>query len=147
MKEFVNVRPEEKLSLLKNKSKRLTEKLRNRIAPAQECAPQALNQILDLSTYPEGYVTYAETHWDALTHYYPKPYSGEIILFRAKKQGLTNFNHTLGWDVLAEDRVNVTVIPGAHESMLQEPNVQIVAAKLRNLLDASTQRCRTAGAR
>ncbi|MGN6386753.1 MAG: hypothetical protein ACTHMT_10995, partial [Verrucomicrobiota bacterium] len=64
-----------------------------------------------------------------------KPYSGEITLFRAKKQGLSNFNHTLSWDALVEDRVSVTVIPGTHESMLQEPNVQIIAAKLRALLD------------
>ena len=102
----------------------------------------ALNQVIDLSTYPEGYVTYAETHWNALTDYHPEPYAGEITLFRAKKQGLSNFNHTLGWDALAEERVNVTVIPGTHESMLQEPNVQIVATKLRALLEASANRFR-----
>ena len=62
------------------------------------------------------------------------------MLFRAKKQGLTNFNHTLGWDALVEDRVQVNVIPGTHESMLQEPNVQIVAAKLRHLLQAAQNR-------
>jgi thioesterase domain-containing protein len=128
------------VALLKSKGKRFTEKLKKKIAPAQESAPMALNQILDLSTYPEGYVSYAETHWNALTNYYPAPYAGEITLFRAKKQGLSNFNHTLGWDTLAADRVNVTVIPGTHESMLQEPNVQIVATKLRNLLEASAKR-------
>ena len=104
----------------------------------------ALNQILDLSTYPEGYVTYAETHWDALTHYHPQPYGGEITLFRAKKQGLSNFNHTLGWDALAGERVNVTVVPGTHESMLQEPNVQIVASQLRNLLQQAAEKFKPA---
>jgi thioesterase domain-containing protein len=111
--------------------------LRKRVVPAEESAPVSLNQILDLSTYPEGYVTYAETHWEALTHYHPQPYSGEITLFRAKKQSLANFNHTLGWDALAGDRVHVTVVPGAHESMLQEPNVQIVASRLRTLLESA----------
>lgn len=138
VKDFVQVSPEQKLALLKNKSRKLTQKFRKKMTPvAQESTPVALNQILDLSTYPEGYVTYAETHWEALTHYQPKPYPGEITLFRAKKQGLTNFNHTLSWDVLAGDRVNVTVVPGTHESMLQEPNVQTVAAKLRALLEAA----------
>ena len=33
--------------------------------------------------------------------------------------------------------MEVTVIPGTHESMLQEPNVQIVAARLRDLLRES----------
>jgi thioesterase domain-containing protein len=128
------------LALLKTKSRKLTEKFRKKIAPAQETEPVALNQILDLSTYPEGYVTYAETHWEALTHYHPQPYAGEITLFRAKKQGLSNFAHTLSWDVLAGERVNVTVVPGTHESMLQEPNVQIVAAKLRDMLNAAREK-------
>ena len=140
VKDFVNVSPEQKLALLKTKGKRLTEKFKKRIAPTHEGTPVALNQILDLSTYPEGYVIYAETHWNALTHYHPQPYAGEITLFRAKKQGLSNFNHSLGWDALVGDRVNVTVVPGTHESMLQEPNVQIVAAKLRSLLEVAAQK-------
>jgi thioesterase domain-containing protein/acyl carrier protein len=137
VKDFVQVSPEEKLAMLKTKSRKLTERFRKKIVPVQESEPVALSQILDLSTYPEGYVTYAETHWEALTHYYPQPYRGEITLFRAKKQGLSNFNHALSWDALAGERVNVTVVPGTHESMLQEPNVQIVAAKLRGLLEAA----------
>jgi amino acid adenylation domain-containing protein len=137
VKDFVQVSPEEKLAMLKTKSRKLTERFRKKIVPVQGSEPVALSQILDLSTYPEGYVTYAETHWEALTHYYPQPYRGEITLFRAKKQGLSNFNHALSWDALAGERVNVTVVPGTHESMLQEPNVQIVAAKLRGLLEAA----------
>jgi amino acid adenylation domain-containing protein len=144
VKDFVNVSHEQRLALLKTKGKRLTQKFKKRIASAEEGTAVALNQILDLSTYPEGYVTYAETHWDALTHYHPQSYDGEITLFRAKKQGLSNFNHSLGWDALVGDRVNVTVVPGTHESMLQEPNVQIVAAKLRSLLEAAAGKYRSA---
>jgi thioesterase domain-containing protein/acyl carrier protein len=138
VKGFVSESPEKRLTMLKSKGKRLMEKFKKRLgATAKSNESGALNQILDLSTYPEGYVKYAETHWQALTQYQPKPYGGEITLFRAKKQALSNFTHTLGWEALAEDRVHVTVIPGTHESMLQEPNVQIVAAKLRGLLDAA----------
>jgi amino acid adenylation domain-containing protein len=137
VKDFVHHSPQEKLALLKQKGKRLGQKFRGKIAPAAgptEKSPD-LKDVLDLSHYPKDYVLYAQTHWQALTHYQPRPYSGEITLFRAKKQGLSNFNHTLCWDALVEDRVSVTVIPGTHESMLQEPNVQIIAAKLRALLD------------
>ena len=98
---------------------------------------------MDLTNYPKDYVKYAETHWQALTRYKPKPYAGEITLFRAKKQGLTNFNHTLGWEALVDGRVEVTVIPGTHESMLQEPNVQIIATELKKLLiDAQSKHIR-----
>jgi amino acid adenylation domain-containing protein len=141
VKEFVSVSPQQQLAMLKNKSKRLKQKIRSRIAPSVQGGPRVeLKDVIDLANYPEGYARYAETHWHALTQYHPKPYPGEVVLFRAKKQGLSNFNHTLGWDALVEDRVQVNVIPGTHESMLQEPNVQIVAAKLRHFLDAAQQR-------
>jgi amino acid adenylation domain-containing protein len=140
-KDFVSHSPQQRLTMLKNKSRRLKEKIRGKTASGggDERKPMGLGEVIDLSHYPEGYVKYAETHWQELTEYQPGPYEGEVTLFRAKKQGLSNFNHTLGWDALVGDRVNVTVIPGTHESMLQEPNVQIVAAKLRALLEESAE--------
>jgi thioesterase domain-containing protein len=119
--------------MLKSKGKRLKQRLR-RVNGAEKNTVQ-LKDVLDLSTYPEAYVRYAESHWEALTQYQPKPYEGEIVLFRAKKQGLSNFDHTLNWNVLAGDRVIVEVIPGTHEKMMQEPSVQIVAAKLGEFLN------------
>lgn len=133
LKDFVG--NEQRFSVLKSKGKRLTQRFKRSIAADNENKPVELKDVIDLSNYPEGYVKYAETHWDALTQYHPKPYDGDVVLFRAKKQGLSNFTHTLGWDTLVGDRVEVNVIPGSHESMLQEPNVQIVAAKLRQYLN------------
>ena len=136
VKDFVQHSPQEKLAMLKQKGKRLGQKFKGKIASPQTGEKSIeLKDVMDLSHYPKDYVLYAQTHWQALTQYRPQPYPGEITLFRAKKQGLSNFNHTLSWDALVEDRVSVTVIPGTHESMLQEPNVQIIAAKLRGLLD------------
>jgi thioesterase domain-containing protein/acyl carrier protein len=132
LKDFVGSSQGTRLSTLRQKGRRLTQKLRRSVE--QEPKKVELKDVIDLSHYPEGYVRYAETHWDALTQYHPRPCVGALHLFRARKQGLTNFSHTLGWDALAGDRVHVTVVPGTHESMLQEPNVQIVAARLRQLL-------------
>ncbi len=145
VKEFVNHSPQQQLAMLKTKGKRLKQKIRSRIAPPAQDSPKTeLKDMIDLANYPEGYVKYAETHWHALTEYRPRPYPGQLVLFRAKKQGLSHFNHSLGWDALVEDRVQINVIPGTHENMLQEPNVQIVAARLRHLLDAAhRQRART----
>jgi amino acid adenylation domain-containing protein len=133
LKDFVG--NEGRMALLRNKGKRLTKRIKRSLAGEDEEKPVVLGEVLDLTAYPEGYVHYAETHWAALTKYHPPAYGGNLVLFRAKKQGLSNFAHTLGWDALVEDRVHVTVIPGTHESMLQEPNVQIVAAKLRQFLN------------
>lgn len=146
VKDFVNHSPQQRMAMLKNKSKRLKQKFRGKMGATQE-EPKAvdLKDVIDLTQYPEGYVKYAETHWQALTQYQPKPFSGDLVLFRAKKQGLSNFTHTLGWDTLVGDRVNVTVIPGTHESMLQEPSVQIVATKLRGLLNRAHEGARQSG--
>src|SRR5690606_3711981 len=118
------------------------QKIQSRIIqPGDDTKPIELKDVIDLANYPEDYVKYAETHWHALTQYQPRPYPGEIVLFRARKQGLSNFSHTLGWDALVEQRLEVHVIPGTHETMLQEPNVQIVASRLRGLLERARQRC------
>lgn len=133
LRDFVGNPPGRQMAALRSKGRRLTQKLRRSIE--SEGRQLELKDVIDLANYPDGYVKFAETHWSALTNYHPRRYDGHLHLFRARKQGLTNFSHTLGWDALAGDRVHVTVIPGTHESMLQEPNVQIVSAKLRQLLN------------
>ena len=143
VKDFVSHSPQEQLAFVMKKGQRLKQKLAEKLhVNGQEGGgpPVELKDVLDLTNYPKDYVAYAETHWQALTGYRPEEYAGVIHLFRAKKQGLTGFNHSLGWEMLVEDRVNVTVIPGTHESMLQEPNVQILASRLRTLLDEQASR-------
>jgi amino acid adenylation domain-containing protein len=136
VKGFVQTSPEERKEFIKKKGRKLKEKLQARIGHSEKPRENLrLDDVLDLTNYPRDYVKYAQTHWQALLHYHPKPYSGHIHLFRARKQGLSNFNHNLGWDKLVDDRVIVNIIPGTHETMLQEPNVQNLAGILRGLLD------------
>jgi thioesterase domain-containing protein len=80
-----------------------------------------------MSQYPKDYVKYAETHWTALKQYYPGKYSGEIHLYRVRKQPLSSLGPTLGWDNLAPGKVRVKIIDGTHETMMQDPNVQQLA--------------------
>ena len=139
VKDFVTHSPREQIAYVRRKGQALKRKLAGKFGPASgEQEPKVeLKDVLDLTNYPKDYVKYAETHWQALTRFHPKPYSGALHLFRARKQGLSHFSHTLGWESLVGDRVHVTVIPGTHENMLQEPNVQILANKLRGLLQES----------
>lgn len=139
VKDFVHHKPEEQLQMLKRKTKKLKAKLLGQPAQSattQEAPAPKLSEVLDMTNYPKDYVLYAETHWGALTKFHPSEFPGDIHVFRARKQGLSNFSHTLGWDALVKGEVVVDVIPGTHESMLQEPNVQILAAQLRSYLEA-----------
>ncbi|HYE31499.1 MAG TPA: amino acid adenylation domain-containing protein [Methylomirabilota bacterium] len=136
-KEFATKdRSQQKLAL-QRRTQRLKSKLQTKLfgEHAAEPAEPKLKEVIDLANYPKEYVKYAETHWTALRHYQPKGYSGRIHLFRARKQPISSADPTLGWDTLAPGRVRVTVVPGNHETIVQEPNVQILAQHLTRCLE------------
>jgi len=64
----------------------------------------------------------------ALLKHQPKPYPGHVILFRTRGHSLLcSFDDAYGWRDLALGGVTVKVVPGAHESILDEPHVQTLA--------------------
>ena len=120
---------------LHRKAKAFQQRLRQWIANSEKASDWAdLGDLIDMEEYPKDYVRYARAHWQALTGYLPRSYPGRITLFRARKQPLLCADPTLGWGELAEEGVAVNVIPGAHEKMLDEPNVHILAAELKACL-------------
>jgi thioesterase domain-containing protein/acyl carrier protein len=79
------------------------------------------------------------------------PYEGEIVLFLATQRS-SNFDGTLiddtpyaeiysdpllGWGSRATEGVKVYNVPGGHSSMLQEPNVQVLAENMQAYIDAA----------
>jgi len=72
-----------------------------------------------------------------LHDYRPKPYPGKVTLFRAEHQddawGAAH-DPQLGWGAWAQGGVEVHTIPGSHIHMVIEPNVRVLAEKLRRCL-------------
>lgn len=132
LREFVHQPSSAKLAMVKQKARKLKSKLV--AAKAEEEKPAGLDELIDMTKYPKDYVRYAETHWKAMSSYQPGHYDGRIHLFRARKQPLRSFDPSLGWNTVAPGHVKILVIPGTHESMVQEPNVQILAAKLKEAI-------------
>lgn len=81
-------------------------------------------------------------------------YQGEVMLFRATQKSST-FEGTLvddtpyselysdpllGWEQRVTQGVKVYDIPGGHSSMLQQPNVQVLAEKMQAYIDAAIAR-------
>jgi thioesterase domain-containing protein len=66
--------------------------------------------------------------------YVPKPYSGEVVLFRPdiRMHGL-NHDPSLGWASVVR-KLQVIDVPGNHFTMFDSPNVDVVAAQLAELL-------------
>jgi amino acid adenylation domain-containing protein len=135
LRDFVSHPASEQMAMVKRKAKKVRDKLSRKTATAEEPArPAALNDMIDMSKYPKDYVIYAETHWKALASYKPGLYDGPIHLFRARKQPLRFTDPSLGWNSVARGHVKITVVPGTHESMVQEPNVQILASKIQEAI-------------
>ncbi len=66
-----------------------------------------------------------------LRDYVPQPYPGRVTLFRTRVHPFfCSYDPAFGWTELARDGVTVKIIPGGHESILEEPNVQVLAREL-----------------
>lgn len=92
-----------------------------------------------------GRVGVRTTYLFAAQQYRPQArLDGELVLFRAS-QGIgldTPFidffvDPALGWERRASGGVRVIDVPGGHTSMLQEPNVRVLADRLQEAIDAN----------
>jgi thioesterase domain-containing protein/acyl carrier protein len=80
---------------------------------------------------PDQFRRLLETHYQAMREYHPKPYPGRVTLFRARTRPLFRLHgNDLGWRKLAAGSLDVITVPGNHESMLEEPNVSVLAQSL-----------------
>lgn len=66
--------------------------------------------------------------------YRPRPYTGKVTLFKAAEQPeALQQEPTLGWSTLVDD-IQLHQVPGNHLSLLKQPQVQTLAAQLRQCL-------------
>jgi thioesterase domain-containing protein len=117
-------------SRLRRKWQTARHKLGN-LVNRQERGAAALTEVLDVESYPKDHLRFAEAHWKAMLAYRPKPFAGRITLFRARKQPLLLYDPTLGWGDFAREGVSVNVVPGTHETILEEPVVHVLARELK----------------
>jgi len=97
-----------------------------------------VDMLVDLAPYPADQRRLWEAHIQALIKYHPRPYPGRVTLFRSPgHQLLCSFDDRYGWGELAQGGVDVKIISGAHEQILEEPHVQSVARELKSALDTA----------
>jgi len=80
----------------------------------------------------------AVEHEKALRKYHPTPFAGRMHLYPASVQlkGIIP-DPTLGWGAMMDGRLEVEAVPGHQQNILREPNVRVLAEKLRKVLDAA----------
>ncbi|HSY18362.1 MAG TPA: alpha/beta fold hydrolase, partial [Candidatus Acidoferrales bacterium] len=99
-----------------------------------------VEEIVDLAAQPEDRRRLWEEHVRALIAHQTKPYTGKVTLFRTRGHPLVcSFDDELGWREFAGGGITVKMIPGAHESALDEPHVQTLAGIVqRHLAEMQT---------
>ncbi|HKU42019.1 MAG TPA: thioesterase domain-containing protein, partial [Polyangiales bacterium] len=82
----------------------------------------------------------AASNWQAIENRYrPQPLAAAAYLFRVQSEDENDARYFAerygGWNALFRLSVQQHVVPGTHVSMCEEPNVQVLAQKLRAVLD------------
>ncbi|HYG36656.1 MAG TPA: alpha/beta fold hydrolase, partial [Clostridia bacterium] len=125
-------------ALLRWKARLLTQrwKHRNKSDGLEQAQPTVdANQWLDLSEYPEDQRRLWQTHINALTQYRPSLSKVQITLFRSPLHLLySSFDPRYGWSDFALGGVTLKVVPGAHDTIMEEPRVQRLAQEIRSCL-------------
>ncbi len=83
----------------------------------------------------------AMEHQKAMAKYVPRPYGGDVLLFRASKQlsGLMADEY-LGWKRVLQGNLDVCEAPGHQQNLMLEPNVSRLAKELTTRLEAAQYR-------
>jgi thioesterase domain-containing protein/acyl carrier protein len=99
-----------------------------------------VDDIVDLSSRPEQERKLWRTHVQAWLQFQPKPYDGQIVLFRTRGHPLVcSYDHRMGWGSFAAGGVVVRTCPGDHETILEEENVSHTARELKAVLRSLDQ--------
>jgi aspartate racemase len=74
--------------------------------------------------------------------YTPKPYRGQVVMFRAldeQENESASVDPDLGWKPYLKDGMAIYDVPGDHLGILKEPNVGVLGNHLKHLLDEAHQ--------
>jgi thioesterase domain-containing protein/acyl carrier protein len=78
-----------------------------------------------------------DINYVAVLNYRLRSYDGKLVLFRASEQDAANGPYDLGWGPIFHQGVQIHDLTGDHERIFLEPNIDRLAERLRESLNAS----------
>lgn len=120
---------------------RKTKMFARRAAALLRGRTQAVNveEVIDISLFPEIELGLWKTHLQALNRYQARPFGGRVVLFRTRGHPfLCSFDPLLGWGPLVAG-VDVVPLTGAHEGIFMEPHVRSLSGLFRTELEKAQQ--------
>lgn len=88
---------------------------------------------------PDHLKEISKRNYASVRKFRPMPHPVRLTLFKAARGGYGNYydDETYNWKLLALDGVELITVPGNHLSILDEPNVQVLANHIQMKLDAA----------
>jgi len=128
--------PSEEFSYLIERGRNLVRGTKRRLWKRGWKMVQGLYQHFG-ATIPKPVLAVERALINALRNYEPQVYPGRLVLFRAADRPGDAIEYDLGWETLTTWDVETLEVPGDHSSMYLEPQVQVLAQKLRSKLSNS----------
>ncbi|HEY9402415.1 MAG TPA: amino acid adenylation domain-containing protein [Pyrinomonadaceae bacterium] len=94
---------------------------------------QEAGEDLDPELYRRHFSVF-KNNYRASEKYELRPYGGSITVLSAEETRASAPDARLGWEALC-DALEIHDLPGSHASMMLEPNIRHVAARLKTCLD------------
>jgi acyl transferase domain-containing protein/thioesterase domain-containing protein/acyl carrier protein len=116
-------------------------KLRQRFEAPEELGQEVLHDQAIEAAFRRSLARYAIPRWDRIVLFrppLPKVYDLGDGRYLNKDRELVYEDNAWGRNC---DRVEVIEVPGDHDSMVLEPNVRVMVAKLRGFLEAAEAAC------
>jgi thioesterase domain-containing protein/acyl carrier protein len=139
--DFARAKPEDRREFVFRKARAIGRKITRKIMPGPKgTAPVDLEEIIDLTKFPQHELKLWQIHLDALVKHVSRPYGGRVTLFRTRGQPLfCSLDEDFGWGELAKGGVDIKIIPGSHESIFMEPAVKSLADALKTCLAETSE--------
>ncbi len=129
-------------------SDRVKVKISDRVKQEAKPSPDPIKvRLLEVAKYlrldannslDQNILSVMEASLQAEKDYVPRLYQGRVDLFRASLERapeLLYLDPQLGWGKLAVKGLEIHDVPSLHRTMFEEPQIQVLAEKLRTCLD------------
>jgi amino acid adenylation domain-containing protein/FkbH-like protein len=136
VKDFVTLlEPQEQRRYIVRKARVLWRKLAAKFRRTKSDAKVDLDEVIDVSHFPESELKFWQIHLNALVAHVERRYAGHVTLLRTRGQPIfCSFAEDFCWGKLARGGVTVKHIPGSHENIFMEPNVKFLAEQIEECL-------------
>ncbi len=125
----------EKLNYFRKKFRTMRRQSRSRKWQREYLEHERLGRPL-----PQVLQDVKEANYLAAKNYFPKVYPGRVTVFRAKDRLLVSpVDPQVSWRRLAGGGVTVMDVPGDHLSMVEEPNVGVLAERIKQAMEENVE--------